>query len=179
MEHSLSYGELTETPIGPIGIYASSLGIVRISFLEGEVREAEDKQISDLFKAFQFITQALTEIYQYLNGQLIEFSVPIDWGGMQPFQREVLEFVARIPYGEVRTYGEIAAAINSPGAGRAVGSALARNPIPLLIPCHRVVGYDMKLHGFAAPEGIKVKEWLLRLEGVDIIKGRVSLDCKS
>jgi len=176
MEHILSYGELTETPIGPIGIYASSLGIARISFLEGEVREAEDKQISDSFKAFQFTTQVLTEIHQYLKGQLREFSVPADWGGMQPFQRKVLEFVARIPYGEVGMYGEIAEAINSPGAGRAVGSALARNPVPLLIPCHRVVGSDMKLHGFAAPEGIKVKEWLLRLEGVDIIKGRVSLD---
>lgn len=176
MEHILSYGELTETSIGPIGIYASSLGIARISFLECEVRKARDEQISDSLKAFQFITQALTEIHQYLNGQLRGFSVPIDWGEMQSFQRKVLEFVARIPYGEVSTYGEIAAALNSPGAGRVVGSALARNPIPLLIPCHRVVGSDMKLHGFTAPEGIKVKEWLLRLEGVNIIKGRVSLD---
>ncbi len=89
------------------------------------------------------------------------------------FQRDVLQLTAEIPFGEVRTYGELAQQLGKLGASRAVGTALARNPMALVIPCHRVIGSDRKLHGFAAPNGIKTKAWLLELEGHEIKNDRV------
>lgn len=105
--------------------------------------------------------QALEE---YLNGTRLSFELPIDWSVMTPFQANVLRLVNLIPYGETRSYGEIARELNKPTAARAVGMANARNPIPLVIPCHRVIGHDGKLCGYSAPNGIETKAWLLTLE---------------
>lgn len=89
---------------------------------------------------------------------------PIDPGGT-PFQQAVWAAARRIPAGKVRTYGEIGREIGRPGAARAVGAALGANPVPLLVPCHRVVARDGSLHGFSAPGGVATKRRLLDLEG--------------
>jgi methylated-DNA-[protein]-cysteine S-methyltransferase len=83
---------------------------------------------------------------------------------MTPFQQAVLMTVDEIPFGETRSYGEIAAELNKPGAARAVGRANATNPIPLVIPCHRVIGADGSLRGYGAGEGLRTKKWLLEFE---------------
>ena len=89
----------------------------------------------------------------------------MDWSALgSDFQRSALRAVAAIPYGETRTYGEIAAQIGRPQAPRAVGRANATNPMPLVIPCHRVIGTDGKLHGYGGRGGLKTKQWLLDLE---------------
>jgi methylated-DNA-[protein]-cysteine S-methyltransferase len=84
---------------------------------------------------------------------------------LRPFQIQVLQIVFSIPYGGTRTYGEIAYDIGNPKAARAVGRANATNPMPLVIPCHRVIGSDGKLRGYGGGEGLATKEWLLQMEG--------------
>jgi methylated-DNA-[protein]-cysteine S-methyltransferase len=87
---------------------------------------------------------------------------------LRPFQQEALKVVYAIPYGEIRTYADVAAQIARPHAYRAVGRANATNPMPLVIPCHRVIGKDGKLHGYGGGDGLPTKEWLLKMEGAVI-----------
>jgi methylated-DNA-[protein]-cysteine S-methyltransferase len=108
---------------------------------------------------------ALAQLAEYLLGRRTEFDLAIDDSMLTDFQRLVLGLVGAIPYGRVRTYGDIALELGKPGASRAVGRANATNPIPLVIPCHRVIGSDGKLHGYGGGDGIVTKAWLLRHEG--------------
>jgi len=104
-------------------------------------------------------------IVWYFQGRPTEFAVPIDLSGLTDFQRAVLLACRRIGYGQTSTYGQLARAIGRPRAARAVGAALARNPIPLVVPCHRVLRSDGALGGFTAEQGIELKRKMLRLEG--------------
>ncbi len=110
----------------------------------------------------RWIARARRELHEYLEGRRAFFDVPWDPEALGGFQSRVLGLTARIPFGEVRSYGEIAKAVGDPGAARAVGTALATNPVPLIIPCHRVVKSDGTLGGYSFP-GVR-KEWLLDLE---------------
>jgi methylated-DNA-[protein]-cysteine S-methyltransferase len=114
------------------------------------------------------VAAALRELDEYLRGDRRAFSFPIDWNLLRPFQRQVLQLVFAIPRGETRTYSEIAHQLRRPRAARAVGRANATNPMPIVIPCHRVIGTDGKLHGYGGGEGLKTKAWLLQLEGAVI-----------
>lgn len=105
---------------------------------------------------------ALKELRAYFSGRLRSFSAPCDLGGLPPFTRAVLRITAQIPYGEVRSYRWVAERLGKPKASRAVGNALARNPIPIIIPCHRVVRSDGALGGYAL--GLHWKRRLLKLE---------------
>ena len=111
------------------------------------------------------VQPALAQIGEYLGGRRRSFDLPIDWSVMTPFQQQVLRETVAVQYGQTTTYGELAGRIGRPRAARAVGRAQATNPMPLVIPCHRVLGSDGGLHGYGAGEGLKTKEWLLRLEG--------------
>jgi methylated-DNA-[protein]-cysteine S-methyltransferase len=124
--------------------------------------------------AAALVESTIQQVDEYLAGRRTVFDLPIDWTGMEPFQKSVLEITADIPFGEVRTYGQVAQAIGQfPGAARAVGGALAANPIGIVIPCHRVIGKDLRLHGFSAPGGIHTKAWLLELEGHTLVADRL------
>jgi len=102
----------------------------------------------------------------YAEGEPDDFrDVPLDLGEMTDFQRRVSLACRRIDYGQTRTYADLAARIGSPGAARAVGNVMARNRLPIIIPCHRVVGSAGALGGYSAPGGLGTKRWLLRLEG--------------
>ncbi|MGI6487386.1 MAG: methylated-DNA--[protein]-cysteine S-methyltransferase [Syntrophothermaceae bacterium] len=104
------------------------------------------------------------KLQAYFNGQRVEnWGVEVDWSRHPVFTRRVLEYVTGIAYGQTMTYGEVAAALGNPGAARAVGQALGRNLVPLLVPCHRVVG-SQGWGGFSAPGGLKIKKDLLYLE---------------
>jgi methylated-DNA-[protein]-cysteine S-methyltransferase len=101
---------------------------------------------------------------RYFEGDLRAFNLPLDLDGCTEFHRRVLEAVLDVPNGETRTYAQIALQIGRPGAYRAVGRANATNPLPIVIPCHRLVGADGSLRGYGAPGGIETKAWLLRFE---------------
>lgn len=110
--------------------------------------------------------EAVEALVRHLRSGREDLSrVPVDLSGLPPFTRAVLAEVRRIPPGETRSYGEVAAALGRPGAPRAVGQALARNPLPLLVPCHRVLSRRGRLTGFSAPGGLALKRRLLDLEG--------------
>ena len=104
---------------------------------------------------------ARQEIEEYLDGDRKSFSSPLDMQGT-PFQIEVWNELLKIPYGETRSYGEIAAAVGRPRAARAVGAAIGANPLPITVPCHRVIGKNGSLVGFGG--GLRLKERLLLLE---------------
>jgi methylated-DNA-[protein]-cysteine S-methyltransferase len=107
---------------------------------------------------------AAHQVSQYLQGKRETFDIPIDWSVLTPFKEQALRATYAIPYGQVMTYGEIAQQLGNPRAARAVGRAEATNPMPLVIPCHRVIGADGELHGYGAGAGLETKAWLLELE---------------
>jgi len=109
-----------------------------------------------------FLQQVARQVLAYLAGELREFDVELDLRGHTPFALSVWAAAARIAYGETRTYGWIADQVGGPGAAQAVGAALGANPVPLIVPCHRVIGSDGGLHGFAG--GLEMKARLLAME---------------
>lgn len=163
----LYLGELNDTPLGDFRLAASDLGLVAVEWAESQPEldaylarlklpsEPNQKKIAPYAK----------ELREYLSGKRTTFTIPIDWTSFTAFQREALQAVYRIPYGETRTYIDIAREIDRPHAYRAVGAANAMNPMPIIVPCHRVLGADGKLHGYGGKGGLKTKEWLLKFEG--------------
>ncbi len=160
-----TYGELTSTPIGPLSFMAGEKGLEKVAFLPLSSLKAalEGDTRAPSLKGFETINTLLTEVNAYLQGILRSFSIEINWDVMESYQRSVLELVSTIPYGECMTYGEVAATLGKSKAARAVGRALATNPMPIMIPCHRVVSADHKLHGYLG--GLEIKAFLLALEG--------------
>ena len=148
--------ELTlETPIGRLLLCADADALTEIRFDAGEART----------DASPVLEQAERELREYFAGVRKAFSVPISPKGT-PFQRRVWDALRGIPYGETVSYGEVARRIGSPRACRAVGMANHRNPIPIVIPCHRVIGADGGMTGYGG--GLEIKKILLELEGIHV-----------
>jgi len=147
-----------DSPIGTIEIYCTAEGISRV------VLGAPGRTSQPASSSSSLLMEATRQLMQYLDRKRMDFDLPLDWGGIQGFQREVLTLTSDIPFGHVLTYRRIAEMLGRPAASRAVGGALGRNPMPILIPCHRVVGVDGDLTGYSAADGIKTKAWLLTLE---------------
>jgi methylated-DNA-[protein]-cysteine S-methyltransferase len=163
----IEVGGVLVTPIGDIWVALSDRGLVAIEIggtEEDFVRELENRFGGEVKTGSDWASIAVGQVKEFLGGERQDFDLPIDWSVMSEFQRKALGAVLAIPYGETRTYGQIAAQIGRPQAPRAVGRANATNPIPLVIPCHRVIGSDGGLRGYGAGEGIKTKQWLLDLE---------------
>ncbi len=160
-------GELNHTALGDLRIAASDLGLVAV-----EWAGSQPELIKYLFRLKGAVEQNQKAIHpyakelgEYLKGKRRDFTFAIDWGTLKPFQQKAMKAVYKIPYGETQTYADIAMQIGHPHASRAVGRANATNPMPLVIPCHRVIGKDGKLHGYGGGEGLPTKEWLLKMEG--------------
>jgi methylated-DNA-[protein]-cysteine S-methyltransferase len=164
----LYIGELKGTPIGDLWLAVSDLGLAAVEW--GQSQAEFEAWLVKRFKRTvehkpKRVAQAASELREYLKGKRRHFTLIIDWTLLRPFQQAVLKATYEIPYGETRAYKEISEQIGRPHAARAVGRAEATNPMPLVIPCHRVIGTDNKLHGYGLGEGLKTKEWLLKLEG--------------
>lgn len=157
-----------DTPVGELLVAATPRGVVRISYLDWSPR---DTTLGDLaarvsprvLEAPERLDQLRRELDEYFEGERRRFDVGVDRALLGPFAKKVLGRTARIPYGKVSTYAEVAAAAGSPRASRAAGNALARNPIPIVIPCHRVLRSGGGMGGYAG--GLDRKARLLALEG--------------
>ena len=163
-------GELNHTPLGDLRVAVSALGLVAVEWADSQPELFDYLlRLQATVERNQKMTQPYAkELAEYLKGKRRNFTFAIDWATLKPFQRNTLHAVFSIPYGETQTYADIAMQIGHPNAYRAVGRANATNPMPLVIPCHRVIGTDGKLHGYGGGEGLPTKEWLLKMEGAVI-----------
>ncbi len=150
---------IIDTPIGPLGLAASPVGLRAVDFDATPSRVPPSSSPSSVDPAAKrILNQAADELDRYFRGTLTHFSVPLDAGGTD-FQQRVWTRLVQIPFATTTTYGAIATSLGDPKATRAVGLANGRNPIPIIVPCHRVIGADGSLTGFGG--GIPRKEWLL------------------
>lgn len=165
----LRYSMMEDTPVGTIGLAAAEAGLRRLDYVKDEDAFVErllthygDRPIlrSDA------LDRARRELDQYFTGKRRAFDLPVDLSEVSDFDRRVLAVTARVPAGRVLTYTEVARRAGSPRAMRAAGNALHRNPVAIIVPCHRVVRSDGSLGGYGG--GLPVKEWLLEHEGVSL-----------
>ncbi|TKT80369.1 methylated-DNA--[protein]-cysteine S-methyltransferase [Aquamicrobium sp. LC103] len=165
---------ILETPLGFIGIRWSGDGLTRLA-LPGRSREsvarrvAGDTEETALEDAPAFVAGTLDLLARYCRGEQVDFSaVPVDIPGLDPFRRAIYAAARRLAYGEVTTYGELADSAGFPKMARETGQALGQNPVPIVVPCHRIVAAGGKIGGFSAPGGSATKERLLLMEGVHV-----------
>ena len=159
-----------DSPIGPLSYASSEKTLLWLEFGDiskgqfphyqkrylGDYNEILESKIPDIVKE---------QLRQYFAGQLKEFTIPLDYFGTD-FQHAVWKALLTIPYGETRSYGELAKVLNNPGAMRAVGTANGKNPIPILIPCHRIIQANGTLGGFSG--GLHNKRKLLQIENIKV-----------
>ncbi len=153
---------VVSSPIGLLSIAASEKGICSIDFLSSR---SKLRDFSESKKAMEHVDLACLEIEDYFAARRQRFSVPLDLSGTR-FQLQVWQQIAKIDFGKSVSYGTIAKAIKNPAASRAVGGAVGANPVPIIIPCHRVMGSTGKLTGYSGGSGIPTKKKLLALEGI-------------
>jgi methylated-DNA-[protein]-cysteine S-methyltransferase len=155
---------VTDTPVGRLVLAATEAALVACSYdAEDQVTERLARLVSPrVLRSARRLDPVRRELDGYFAGRVRRFGVPVDLALAGPFARRVLRRLERVPYGATTTYGEVAGAVGSPGAARAVGLALRANPVCIVVPCHRVVAADGRLTGYAG--GLDAKRLLLDLE---------------
>jgi methylated-DNA-[protein]-cysteine S-methyltransferase len=158
---------ITDSPVGRLLLAATERGLVRLAYAEDEREDAVLEQLAlrvspRVLSAPERLDEPRRELEQYFDGRRRAFEVPLDWRLVGPFGRRVLEAAAAIPYGGVSTYAEVAVAAGSPRGARATGNALGANPLPIILPCHRVLRSGGGLGGYTG--GLDKKRTLLALE---------------
>jgi methylated-DNA-[protein]-cysteine S-methyltransferase len=161
---------IEDTPVGRLLLAATPQGLVRLAYVDCTVEE--DAVLSDLaatvspriLSAARPLDEPRRELEEYFAGARHDFDTPLDWQLVRGFGRRVLEATARVPFGSVTTYTGVATEAGSPRAARAAGNALGANPIPIIVPCHRVLHADGGLGGYTG--GLERKRLLLGIEGV-------------
>jgi methylated-DNA-[protein]-cysteine S-methyltransferase len=162
----ISYASV-DSPFGSLLVAGTGRGLVRLAFPEEPVEDVLQRLAQRLSPRIVEAPGALEEVRReldaYFAGGRRAFDVPLDWALIGPFAGRVLKATAEIPYGEVLTYADVAGVAGSPRGSRAAGNALGSNPIPIVIPCHRVLRSGGSLGGYGG--GVERKRWLLELEG--------------
>lgn len=163
------YSSTFETDLGFGGVVAGEEGLLEVFLpFERENREGLAAQIlgrHPLAREESPLTRRAADLLaRYFAGEPVAIALPVDRSGFTPFQWEVYRTVMTIPYGKVKSYSCVAADIGRPRAARGIGGAMARNPLPIIIPCHRVVGKSGEMTGYSAPGGVVSKLWLLEME---------------
>jgi methylated-DNA-[protein]-cysteine S-methyltransferase len=166
---------LFDTAIGSCGLAFNERGLTRLRLAERDRAWAEKgfgTRAARASRTPREIDQLIADIQSYMSGSRMDFSaVRLDLTGIGSFEQAVYAAARRIPWGATTSYGELALQIGAPQAARAVGRALARNPVPIIVPCHRILGKGHRAGGFSAPGGVFTKQYLLALEGVHIDVG--------
>lgn len=149
------------SPIGRLEIIARDGAVVGLDIeSDGQLpRESHPEKKSAV------LAKAASQLAQYFAGKRRTFDVPVKFSGTA-FQESVWQILAEIPYGHVRSYGDVGTSTGRPAAGRAVGGAVGANPIPIIVPCHRVLASDGRITGYSGGNGIPTKVWLLDHEGI-------------
>jgi methylated-DNA-[protein]-cysteine S-methyltransferase len=162
----VAYAE-TDSPIGELIIFVTARGLLRVKYadepIEGVLADVATRVSPRILRAPSRTDEARRELESYFALRRRSFNLPIDWSLARGFSARVLRETARIPFGTVRSYGQVAAEAGSPRAARATGNALGSNPIPIVVPCHRVLHADGGLGGYSG--GLDRKRYLLALEG--------------
>lgn len=158
-----------DSPLGPLVVAATPRGLVRVAYADNDpaddvLEELAARVSPRVLEAPARLDPVLRELDQYFAGDLRRFETPIDWSHLAGFTRKVLRATARIGFGDTGTYRSVATGAGSPRAVRAAGNALGANPMPVIVPCHRVLRTGGALGGYTG--GVERKEFLLRLEGV-------------
>jgi methylated-DNA-[protein]-cysteine S-methyltransferase len=156
--------DLVATPVGELFVASTARGLCRISYTV----EGQDERIARVFGARVLrapIDEVRRQLDEYFAGERRSFELSLDLR-VAPFHADVLGELARVPYGQVDTYGHLAKLVGRPQAARAVGTVMNRNPIPIVLPCHRIVGANGSLTGYAG--GLDIKRHLLELEGTTL-----------
>ena len=163
----VGYGHL-DSPLGRLTVAATPRGLLRVAYPSNDpdhvLEELAAKVSPRLLEAPAFIDEVRRELDEYFEGRRERFELPLDWTLTRGFVRRVLRATARIDYGKVRSYRDVARSAGNERAVRATGNALGRNPMPVVVPCHRVVRSGGGLGGYTG--GLQRKEFLLGLEGV-------------
>jgi methylated-DNA-[protein]-cysteine S-methyltransferase len=159
---------LEDSPVGPLFLAATKRGLVELGFegrreLDWFVARLADKLSPRVLEAPARLDPVRRELDEYFEGRRLDFDVPLDWSLTKGFTRRVLRATAKVPYGEVSTYRQMASKAGNEKAVRAAGNALGANPIPIVVPCHRILRTGGSLGGYGG--GLPRKEFLLKLEG--------------
>jgi methylated-DNA-[protein]-cysteine S-methyltransferase len=167
---------LFDTAIGACGVAWNERGLTKLQLPESDRGATERRLRASAAKASRAapaeIDQLIANIQCYMTGHSVDFaSVAVDLTNVGPFESLVYAAARAVPWGQTVSYGELARQTGSPGAARAVGRALGRNPVPIIIPCHRILAKGHRIGGFSAPGGRFTKERLLALEGVQVEGG--------
>ena len=161
---------IIDSPVGQLVLAATATGLTHVLFVDGtEPWESRPAERAGSGAAGAILTATERELAEYFAGRLQQFDLPLALAGTD-FQLQVWQGLKAIPYGTTLSYGELAHRIGRPSAVRAVGAANGANPIPIIVPCHRVIGSDGSLTGFGG--GMKNKRHLLTLEGVRLAENR-------
>jgi len=158
-----------EAPFGPVFLARSRAGLCRVAIRYRKehdfLRELEARELLPEFKPDK-VEKETRALEDYFRGRRKTFQIPVDLRFVTPFQRQVLRAASRIPFGAVKSYGQVARQIGKPDARRAVGGALGKNPIAIVIPCHRVIAANGAIGGYTG--GLHIKRELMRIEGITL-----------
>ncbi|OHB33115.1 MAG: hypothetical protein A2X84_00980 [Desulfuromonadaceae bacterium GWC2_58_13] len=164
---------LLSTPIGPVGVAAFNdavadvwIGLNQDHLLHAIVRKFPSSVLVDDGMA----ARACLQLGEYFRGERRGFDLRLDWSGRSDFALSILHQLALLPFGETLTYGDLAGRAGYPGRARATGQVMAANRLPLILPCHRIIGSGGRLSGYSGGEGIKTKRWLLDFENKIMMK---------
>lgn len=158
---------LWRSPIGWYGLVVGEGGVVEIcsGSSSGAVRRRLQTCYPKIVETQEgLVGRAVAQLAEYFSGSRRRFDLPLDFTGLSPFAVTVLKTLCDVPFGRTVTYGELAASAGSSRGARAVGRVMSANPLPIVIPCHRVLGAGGKLTGYSGGAGLSTKEWLLRFE---------------
>jgi methylated-DNA-[protein]-cysteine S-methyltransferase len=165
---SVWYDYVPRTPLGPLWVALSDQGLVAVHYGADTdwLKQVRARGFRRAERSAEKTVAARRQLLDYLQRRRTSFDLRVDWRGMRDFQRRVLLAALAVPRGQTATYADIARTIGRPKAARAVGQALGHNPMPIVVPCHRVVASDGSLRGYTGHRGIATKARLLQLEGV-------------
>ena len=165
---TIRWGEMS-SPLGTVYIAVTANGLCAVDFGRREIDFlARFEPRTHLEKDSSAVQEAIDQLREYFSGERNTFRLPVDLALLTPFQRSVLKTACRIHPGQVWTYQQVAQEMGRPKSSRPVGQALAHNPLPIIIPCHRVIASDGSLGGYSGGSGLTAKRWLLRLEGAPL-----------